>query len=299
MLSNAFRSVCRLRNAAALDANFASLASLGKQGDYCHGSIVERLLLRPFVSPSDCYSPHSYSIRLDSPLSSLGSPCEITGWSLEDEKSFDCKHGIYELDSLICDDLTVEFDFEEAAQSCSRVVDENEPEIIERVSNASFHSFIDDLIATVREEIEREQALEEAVKAERAAKVAGDVAALAAAAATPLANKELDAGLDGSANNRKRIACEYSDIEEVPVLRRRKRMFTLEEMALRKRNQNRRAAQRYREKLVKVKEEQLEECGELEAKNCLLRAHIGDLENEIERFKQMLLTKAEKEEKEM
>ncbi|GMS94991.1 hypothetical protein PENTCL1PPCAC_17166 [Pristionchus entomophagus] len=294
MLSNAFRSVCRLRNAAALDTNYASLASLGLLSESPHnrGSVVEKLLLKPVISVSDSYSPSSYSIRLDSPLSSLGSPSEnVSDWSLEDEKSFDNKYGIYELDSLICEEFYEGDELDEAVQCCSREKkDEKEAEIDEVETNASFHKFIDELIATVKEEIEREQALEEAVLLERAAKVSSDAAVVAAAAAAPLSIKDCYAGLDGSANNRKRIA---SDCEDVPVLRKRKRMFTLEEMALRKRNQNRRAAQRYREKLVKVKSEQMEECTELEEKNDSLRDHIKELENEIERFKKLLLTKAE------
>uniref|UniRef100_A0A2A6C2Y1 G protein-coupled receptor n=1 Tax=Pristionchus pacificus TaxID=54126 RepID=A0A2A6C2Y1_PRIPA len=289
MLSNAFRSVCRLRNAAVSNTSYASLASLGQleATPPYHLSAVEQLLLKPVVS-CDSYSP--FSIQLGSPLYSLGSPNEnASDWSLDDEKSFDSKYGIYELDSLLCEDFCDEEELEETVQAHRRVKEERVVKIIDDLTNASFHTFIDDLIATVKEEIEREQALEKAVALERVAKAKADAATVAATAAAPLTKKERIEELDGSANNRKRIC---SEMENVPVLRKRKRIFTLEEMALRKRNQNRRAAQRYREKLVKVRGEQLEECTELEEKNDRLREKIVDIENEIERFKQLLLSKA-------
>lgn len=67
------------------------------------------------------------------------------------------KYGIYELDSLLCEDFCDEEELDETVQAYSRVKEERVVELIEDHTNASFHTFIDDLIATVKEEIEREQ----------------------------------------------------------------------------------------------------------------------------------------------
>ncbi|GMT21725.1 hypothetical protein PFISCL1PPCAC_13022, partial [Pristionchus fissidentatus] len=306
MLSNAFRSVCRLRNATIFDNSYASLVGLGKLQQLQHAaapsatSVVEQLLLTPSaVSAGESYSPpSSYSILLGSPLSSLGSPNDSTdGWSLEDEKSFDCKYGIYELDSLICDEFDdVRDEVEGAIQSCSGFDDDKDCVELEKTEEendeASFHAFIDELILTVKEEIQRETALEKCPDLPRSgADCVALVIALSPTESIPgMAAREAVLKDDRCAASRKRL---LSDSEPAPAIRKRKRIFSLEEMALRKRNQNRRAAQRYREKLVKLKSEQAEECTELEEKNDALREDIRELEEEIERFKKLLLTKAE------
>lgn len=85
-----------------------------------------------------------------------------------------------------------------------------------------------------------------------------------------------------------------SDESEVPPLSKRAKKYSLstlshEQIAQRKKEQNRIAAQRYRSRKHHTLEEGRSEIGFLEKRNADLRLEAYALEQEIQQFKQMLV----------